>query len=68
MMTFFAMLFSIGGIYGFANFMGGLIGGYVCGLAVFKPIRERSWVYVGVGVAGLVVYWLMMFLIFYLAV
>lgn len=68
MMTFFAMLFSIGGIYGFANFCGGLVGGYACSLGIFKPIKERDLIFTVAGLVGVALYWLMMFLIFYLAV
>ncbi len=68
MMTFFAMLFSIGGIYGFANFFGAFFGGFACSLALFKPIKDRNVIMIGAGITGVVLYWLMMFLIFYLVV
>ena len=67
MMMFFAMIFSIGGIYGFACFSGSVIGGYLCGLAIFPPIRERDMIITLAGAGGIVAYWLIMFLIFYLA-
>ncbi len=66
-MIFFAMLFSIGGYYGFACFMGGLFGGYIGGLALFWGIRGRSWLFTAIGAATVLAYWLTMFLIFYLA-
>lgn len=68
MMAFFTMLFSIGNIYGFANFCGGFLGGFLCSLGILKPLRERNLVLVIGGLVGLALYWLMMFLIFYLAV
>lgn len=68
MMVFFAMLFSIGGIYGFASFCGAVLGGYTCSMAIFPGIRPKGWLYTIVGAAGLGVYWLTMFLVFYLAV
>jgi LytS/YehU family sensor histidine kinase len=68
MMIFFAMLFSIGGIYGFACFAGSTLGGFSCGLAIFPGIRNKDMVIMLAGIGGIVVYWLTMFLIFYLAV
>lgn len=68
MMVFFAMLFSIGGIYGFASFCGGLLGGFCSSLALFPGIRHKDWIYIVAGVAGIIIYWLTMFLIFYLAI
>lgn len=68
MMSFFAMLFSIGGYYGFANFFGALFGGYSCSLAVFPGIRSKHYLFIIVGIAGVLIYWLTMFLIFYLAI
>ena len=66
-MTFFVMLFSIGGVYGFPNFCGAFLGGYSCSLGISKPIKERNLILVIGGLAGVGLYWLMMFLIFYLA-
>ncbi len=66
-MTFFVMLFSIGGVYGFPNFCGAFVGGYSCSLGISKPIKERNLILVIGGLAGVGLYWLMMFLIFYLA-
>lgn len=67
-MVFFAMLFSIGGIYGFASFCGAFIGGYACSLAIFPGIRPKHMLFTIAGAAGVGIYWLTMFLIFYLAV
>lgn len=68
MLFFFGMLFSIGSDCGFSGFVGALMGGFCCSLAVFPGIRSKGWIYIAAGVAGIVLYWLMMFLIFYLAV
>jgi hypothetical protein len=68
MISFFAMLFSIGGTYGFAGFSGAIIGGFCCSLAIFPGIKSKGWIIIAAGAAGVTLYWLMMFLIFYLAV
>ncbi len=68
MITFFAMLFSIGGTYGFSGFSGAVIGGFCSGLALFPGIKNKGWILIAAGAVGVFLYWLMMFLIFYLAV
>jgi hypothetical protein len=68
MMTFFAMLFSFGGVNGFSCFFGGLIGGYLCSLSILPGIKPKSKLFIIAGIAGVVLYWLTMFLIFYLAI
>lgn len=68
MITFFAMLFSIGGMYGFACFAGSVFGGFACGVGIFPPFKGRDLVFMLVGLGGVAAYWLTMFLIFYLAI
>lgn len=68
MITFFAMLFSIGGIYGFACFAGSVLGGFACGVGIFPPFKGRDIVIMLAGLGGVAAYWLTMFLIFYLAI
>jgi hypothetical protein len=62
------MLFSIGGIFGFAGFSGGMFGGFCCSLGIIPGIKPKGWIIIGAGGAGIAVYWVMMFLIFYLAI
>lgn len=66
MLTFFAFLFSIG-TYGFSCFCGGMVGGYLSGLALLQGLKPKKFVYIAIGIIGLVAYWIMMFLVFYLA-
>lgn len=66
MFTFFAFLFSIG-TYGFSSFCGGMLGGYCSGLIFLTGIKPKGMILPALGAAGLIGYWLMMFLIFYLA-
>jgi len=63
--TFFAFLFSIG-TYGFSTFCGGILGGYCAGLIILTGIKPKGMILPILGAIGLMGYWLMMFLIFYL--
>jgi hypothetical protein len=66
--SFFSILFPIGTTIGYAGYLGGLIGGLFCTLAILPGIRTKGWIIIGIGTAGLAVFWLTMFLVFYLAV
>jgi hypothetical protein len=68
MLTFFAMMFSISGNLGFAGFVGGMVGGFSCTLVMLPGIRTKSWTLIGIGGGVIALYWLVMFLVFYLAV
>ena len=64
--VFFSILFSIGGQVDIAGHLGGLLGGCVCGVAIFPGIREKN-KYLTLGAAAaLFAYFLIMFLVFFL--
>ena len=62
----FSTLFSIGDKVDFAGHMGSLLGGILCGLAIFPGIRPKN-KYLTLGGGGaLCGYFLVMFLVFFL--
>jgi membrane associated rhomboid family serine protease len=61
-----SILSSFSGNVDFAGHIGGLVGGYLCGIAVFPGIRPKSPKFSIVGSCCLGVYILVMLLSFYL--
>ena len=62
----FSTLFSLGDKVDFAGHMGGLLCGFLCGLAVFPAIRDKNRYLTLGGAAALAAYFLVMFLVFFL--
>ena len=64
--TVISVLMSLDGTVDMAGHLGGLVGGYVCGLAIFPGIQPKSKKIAMGGAIGLAAYILVTFLVFYL--
>lgn len=66
MITFISILMSLDGTVDLAGHLGGLVGGYTCGLAIFPGIEPKNKLIRTGGIVALTGYLLVTFLVFYL--
>jgi membrane associated rhomboid family serine protease len=63
---FISIFSSLSGNVDFAGHIGGLLGGYLCGLAIFPGIRPKPKNFIIIGTLGLGIYIMTMLLLVYL--
>jgi rhomboid protease GluP len=66
LITFLAVLTSLNGEVDLAGHLGGMFGGYMCGIAIFPAIKQKDKRFTIVGTSCLAIYLLVMLLVFYL--
>ncbi len=66
LITFLGVLTSLNGEVDLAGHLGGMFGGYTCGIALFPGIRQKDKRFIIAGGSALAIYVLVMLLVFYL--